>query len=152
MSHSTQFSPRLLRLEGRDMPAVSAVFNTSVLTVLGDSETRVLHGRVVDLSGRGLRLILPEQIANDSAIKIEMGDHLLLGEVAYGHDWGGEWHIGVEVQQSLLHTPDLERLRRSLLEGDEKPVVTVQGVRTPDATINVTPHGSSERRLPQTDR
>lgn len=97
-----------------------------------------MRGRVVDLSGRGLRLVLPERITPETAIKIEMGDHLLLGEVAYGHDWGGEWHIGVEVQQSLLHTPDLERLRRSLLEGDENP----------GATIKVTPHGSSERRLP----
>lgn len=34
---STAFSPRLTALEAREVPAVAAVFNTSVLTVVGDA-------------------------------------------------------------------------------------------------------------------
>lgn len=113
----------------------------AAVTVLSGTQARVMQGRVVDLSGRGLRLILPEAIAPNTAVKIEIGEQLLLGEVAYVHDSDGEWHIGVEVRHALLHTPDLERLRHSLLEGDEKASVTMK----------ITPHGSSERRFPQTN-
>lgn len=109
-----------------------------VVTVLNGQPMCAVQGRVVDLSGRGLRMILPARVELNAPLKIEFDDCLFLGEVAYCRDLVGQWLVGVDVQHSMVHLQDLERLRRSLMELDMD--------RNADVTMKVSPHGSPEIR------
>ena len=71
------------------------------VTVLGIHAPQKIPGVVVDLSGRGLGLKVPEQIAVQSPVKIESDDLLLLGEVCRCEAVGDEFSVGLQVQEWL---------------------------------------------------
>ena len=124
------------------------------VTVLNGSSQTTMQGRAVDLSGRGLRLLLPMDVPADSALRIELDDRTLLGEVAYCSGGPVQWKVGVEVQQSLVHTQELKNLNRSIfgdfygagspVDGAEsqRPHSVTDGLLQADVTMRVTPNGN----------
>jgi len=85
------------------------------VTALGKYRRQV-EGIAVDLSGRGLRIFLPAAVDAGDAVKIDLEDTLLLGEVCYctPQDYG--YMVGIEVDQVLSGLADLARLNRALFE------------------------------------
>jgi PilZ domain-containing protein len=125
------------------------------VTVLSGTK-KIIQGKAVDLSGRGLRLVLPMHIPLDTALQIDIGDRSLLGEVAYSAGGPTEWQTGVEVAQALRHTAQLEQLNQCLTGGDlygrgdasdlrvARPVTVPASVLEADVTMKVIPHGNRE--------
>lgn len=84
------------------------------LTVLGDQQTE-LFGNVVNLSGTGMRLIVNGAIPQGTAVKLELEERLLLAEVCYCEPMGDDYAVGLNLEQSLVHTQELARLAAKLL-------------------------------------
>lgn len=72
----------------------------SVLELLPHLSAR-LEGRAIDLSGRGMRIALGTHIPPGSALKIEMGDSILLGEISYCNPKDNAYVAGVQLDQIL---------------------------------------------------
>jgi hypothetical protein len=70
------------------------------ITIYGKVETRV-PGCVRNVSGRGIGLEVAEPIGTGSALKIEAGDSMLLGEVIYCRPDGDRFYLGVELDQAV---------------------------------------------------
>ena len=73
-----------------------------------------LRGRTVDMSGRGIRILLSVPISQGDTVKIELDDALLLGEVCYCLPQNGDVMIGVEIDQALRGLTSLQRLHKAL--------------------------------------
>ncbi len=84
------------------------------MTVLTDVPGIPLTGRALNLSGRGLSLILQQPLPVGAAVRIDQRDRLLLGEIAYCAAEAGTFRLGVQVDQSLRRTRDLAALRQAL--------------------------------------
>jgi hypothetical protein len=91
------------------------------VTVLGACDTRFL-GRITNRSGRGIGLLAEQPAPLGSAVKVEWGHTLLLGEVCHCRPVGDGYAIGLELEHALYHTEDLSRLAAILLEEDKIPV------------------------------
>lgn len=85
------------------------------VTVLGATEI-ILCAEAVDVSGRGLKLHSTIPIAAGAAVKIQMNDSLMLGEVCYSAPDGGRFTIGIKIEQMLTGLKELARLRSRLVE------------------------------------
>ena len=86
-----------------------------------DSETGVStyrSARIVERSAIGLRLVTAEPIKPSTLVRLDLADSLLLGEVVWCSKVGAHHHIGLKVEESLLHVQDLGRLMESLLGND----------------------------------
>jgi hypothetical protein len=87
-----------------------------VVTVLGEHESR--HAaRVRNASGRGLGLELGIPLPTGTALKIELDDSILLGEVMYCRYENSFYFVGVELEHALL---GLAEFAKTLL-GFEEP-------------------------------
>jgi hypothetical protein len=95
------------------------------VTVLDEPPIQ-LSGQVVNMSGGGFRLLTTEKIRLNAAVRVDMADAVLLGEVCYCvEEEAGEYAVGLESQQILSHTRDLARLMQSLAgepKRESKPV------------------------------
>ena len=82
-----------------------------------------MDGIAVDLSGRGLRILVPDAVDPGDAVKIDLEDTLLLGEICYckPRDYG--YIVGIEVDQVLSGLADLARLNRALFEDTPARVI-----------------------------
>jgi c-di-GMP-binding flagellar brake protein YcgR len=85
------------------------------LTVLGENEVRC-RATTIDLSGRGMKLMVAWRLSQDAAVKIEIDDALYLGEICYCRPENGGFMIGIEIDQVLTGLRDLAQLRRRLVE------------------------------------
>ena len=92
------------------------------VTALGEDRQK-MDGIVVDLSGCGLRLLLPDPVEPGDALKIELEDSLLLGEVCYCSPQDFGYMAGIEVDQVLSGLADLARLNRALFEDTPARVI-----------------------------
>jgi hypothetical protein len=91
------------RLEMR-IPADRAV----AVTLLGDIDTP-LKARVKDMSGRGIGLELEHEVSVGTALRIELDDALVLGEVVYCRWDGASFAVGVRLEQALTGLAELRR-------------------------------------------
>lgn len=74
-----------------------------------------LKGQVVNVSGGGFQLVANRQIRLNAAVRVDMVDAVLLGEVCHCRQQeGGLWAVGLESQQILLHTNDFAQLMNSI--------------------------------------
>lgn len=89
------------------------------VTVLGTDGPQ-LTGSAVDLSGRGMRVFLPAPVSPGDAVKIELEDALLVGEVCYCHAAERGFVAGVEVDQVLNGLGQLAALNNALM-GESAP-------------------------------
>ena len=87
------------------------------VTILGECDTKFL-GRITNSSNRGIGLLADQPAALGSAVKVEWGHTLLLGEVCHCHPEGVGYAIGLELEHALYHTEELARLAAVLL-GEE---------------------------------
>jgi hypothetical protein len=79
-----------------------------VVTVFGDPETQQ-KARIRNISGRGLSIETTEAVPPGIAIKIELEDAILLGEVVYCKAGDGSFLLGVELDQVLCGLTELSK-------------------------------------------
>jgi hypothetical protein len=79
------------RYEGGQMVAV---------TLLGEQETRI-EGRIRNISGRGLGLEVGQSVGIGTALKVEIPDSILLGEVMYCRQDPAGYYLGVQLEHAL---------------------------------------------------
>ncbi len=89
------------------------------VTVLGQTQP-VVAGRLANLSGKGMRLLLESPVPVGAPIRVDMDGTMLLGEVCYCYPEGAKWAIGLQLEHALTHSDDLARLMRQLV-GDSAP-------------------------------
>ena len=71
--------------------------------------------QTIDQSGRGMRLLVPFDLAAGTTIKIETDNSLILAEVCYCNRVNDErFAVGVEVSQSLQLTSQLRKLAEAV--------------------------------------
>jgi hypothetical protein len=86
------------------------------LTLLGAAETAI-PARIVNVSGKGIGLESSRPLPPGSALKIELADTLLLGEVVYCRERGARYQVGIALEQALYNTRGLAALAERLLGG-----------------------------------
>ncbi|HWB85200.1 MAG TPA: PilZ domain-containing protein [Bryobacteraceae bacterium] len=92
------------------------------VTLLGEREVRAT-ATVKDASGRGLGLTLTHAVKLGTALKIEIEDAILLGEVVHCQPAeGGGYLIGVELHQALYTTAELRELAKEFVGELPTPV------------------------------
>jgi hypothetical protein len=73
-----------------------------------------MAGTILDVSAHGMALLLASPLPDGSAIKIESGDTLVLGEVSHCTHSDGAYRVGVVVKHRLEGLAELHRLNRML--------------------------------------
>jgi hypothetical protein len=73
-----------------------------------------MMGHILDVSEHGMALLLPSPVPAGSAIKIECGDTLVLGEVSYCIPREGAYRAGLVIKHRLAGLAELHRLNRAL--------------------------------------
>jgi hypothetical protein len=99
------------------------VDETAWITIYGEIDKRV-PGRVRNISGRGIGLEVGERVGTGSALKIEVGDVMMLGEVIYCRPEGERYYLGVELDQAVHSLMALGNSLRSFASddlGSERP-------------------------------
>jgi hypothetical protein len=98
------------------------------VTILGGASQDDTHlkGCMVNLSGRGLSLTTESGIPVGSAVRIDVNDNILLGEVCHSRQTGQSGFVcGVQLEQGLTSVEDLARLVARLMgearQPDENP-------------------------------
>jgi hypothetical protein len=87
------------------------------LRVLGETEL-TLNGEIIDASGEGLGLNVPQKIAPGTMMRIEVENVLLLGECCHCRAVGDKFQLGVILRHSLQGLAELEQQHRELV-GEE---------------------------------
>ena len=72
---------------------------TVQVTILGANEISII-GRVVEVSGRGMRLLVDCPVEPHSPILIDLGDSSLSGEVRYCRAGDTGFVIGLQLEQA----------------------------------------------------
>ena len=58
-----------------------------------------IHGRVVDVSGKGLKVRAPHSILHGSVVQVRFRDRIVLGRVKYCLPIESEFYIGVRLKE-----------------------------------------------------
>ena len=106
-------------MERRSEPRFAAgqTVRLIVLGRNGNTADRHLQAELTDVSGNGVRLRVAERVAVGDAVRLDIDDNAILGEVCHCSEWGNSFTCGVEVDQILSHVSDLARLMDALLGG-----------------------------------
>jgi hypothetical protein len=83
------------------------------VTVLGELTQLPMEGRVVDMSGSGLRVAVPAPVPYGSAVRIEGDNMLLLGEVLRTQAADGVYEVGVQISHALTSLDELQEMNRA---------------------------------------
>lgn len=70
---------------------------------------RQVDGVITDLSGLGMRVVLTQAAPLDAAIRIDLDDTLLLGEVCYCAPLDGGFAVGIRFCHSLAGLDQLAK-------------------------------------------
>jgi hypothetical protein len=89
------------------------------LTVLGD-QPQEFEAFLNNVSGRGLRVVVDAPVAPDSAVRVDLDDSMILGEVCYCEPCGNQWALGLEMEQSLSDLRGLCQLVERLLHEERR--------------------------------
>jgi len=101
-------------MERRSVPRYPANEPARV-TVLGDTN-RALAGRMVNLSGRGMRLLLDQDVPVGVPVRVDVDGTILLGEVCYCAMEGNSYCVGIDLEHALTMSEELAALMRGLLD------------------------------------
>ncbi|MCU0246397.1 MAG: PilZ domain-containing protein [Bryobacter sp.] len=71
-------------------------------------------GLVVDVSVRGLRVLLESEIGAGTPVRVSVQGSEIAGEVVYGYRFGDRWAVGISLAQSLAALQDLAMLRSAI--------------------------------------
>jgi len=69
-----------------------------------------LAGHIADISGRGMRLLLNAALPVGAAVRVDLDDSLLLGEVRYCIRNDDQFAIGLQLDQGIPSLSELDRL------------------------------------------
>ena len=92
----------------------------AIVTVFGPPDVRVT-ARILDLSGRGLRVQADRPLPPGAAVKVEAEDVLFLGEVCYSIPANPGFEAGLTLEHSLMGLKELARLNQRLVDGWQAP-------------------------------
>ena len=84
------------------------------VTVLGEVDSPPFQAVAIDMSGTGMRILVPEPVPYQAAVKVQAGDLLLLGEVTRVETSGVGHLLALKLQHSLTSLSDLQRLNQAL--------------------------------------
>ena len=87
------------------------------ITLFGEPDIQ-LPARIKNVSARGIGLELQGPVAVGTALKFEVDDSLLLGEVIYCREDEASFYVGVELEQALC---GLEQLAKALRAFSDSP-------------------------------
>jgi hypothetical protein len=73
---------------------------TARLTVL-DQTASALTVVVKDVSKKGIGVIASSQLHPDCCVRVDVSDHMLLGNVVYCIESGSEFDVGIRLEHSL---------------------------------------------------
>jgi hypothetical protein len=90
------------------------------ITLFGEPDIR-LTARIRNLSPRGVGLEMQGPVAAGSALKFELDDTLLLGEVIYCRDDGDSFYVGVELEHALFGLGELADTLRAFTDPESGP-------------------------------
>jgi hypothetical protein len=80
-----------------------------------------MRAEVMDFSGRGMRLRTSFDIPAGTAVRIDIDNSLLLGEVCHCVQVDDHYEAGIKLDQVLSGLCDLEQINRNLVgEQDRK--------------------------------
>jgi|SRR5580692_7482699 hypothetical protein len=79
-----------------------------------EAQNRVASGKIVDISPAGVCAELSLGLAAGALVKVETGDCVLFGHVAYCTE-GQSFRTGIEVVRVLIGQSDLARLVNAIL-------------------------------------
>ncbi len=88
------------------------------LTLLGEKpgQNHSIEGMILDFSGRGLRVEVAEAVTPGAAVRLDLKDQLMLGEVCYcQRAENGSYALGLQMEQALSHLEDLSHLMNALM-------------------------------------
>ena len=90
-------------------------FNVPVRVTLLTTPPEHFDAVLVNISGRGARLRVPRRLDSDAALRIDLDNAMLLGEVCYCANHGEAYGIGVILEHSLLNLAKVLEQRAQLL-------------------------------------
>ncbi len=93
----------------------------AIVTVLDGDKTSIA-GRVVNASGRGLRLLVDRPIPVNSPVRVDLDGQLLLGEVCYTAPEGADVAVGLSLDQVLHDVTEVAKLVDAILGEGFLPV------------------------------
>lgn len=107
------------------------------ITILTEPEIH-FRGWTVNISGRGMRLLLEQPVPLGSAIRVDLSDRVLLGEACYCQPEGDRWVAGLQLEHCLARAAELARLLEGLFLEESSP-------RTRGAAVSGARRSSSRR-------
>jgi hypothetical protein len=107
-------------VERRKETRIDAYQPVELILLGGDG--RIIAANATQFSGRGLRLVVKEPVAVGTAVKIQGGDWLMLGEVCYCHHERSNYVVGLQLRHSLMGLQELEKLNRKFISDIAAPV------------------------------
>ncbi len=91
------------------------------VTLLGDHPVS-LQGRVLNLSGRGMRVWLPQAAPVGAPVRVDLEGAMFLGEVCYCNPDGDGYAVGFQLEHVLSMSDELAALMRALKQTEVQPV------------------------------
>jgi hypothetical protein len=117
-----------------------AVNQSVAITLFGEPDFS-LSGRIRNLSGKGIGLEFEEFVAAGTALRIELEDALLFGEVIFYRKDGDTYYAGVELEQALSGLGELSRI---LLAFQEGMAPEGSGAEQHDALVDASQQGKQQ--------
>jgi hypothetical protein len=108
----------LVMNERRD-PRIEADQSISI-TLFGEPDIH-LPARIKNVSKRGIGIELQGPVAVGTALRIELDDALLLGEVIYCRQDEGACYVGVELEHALYGLAEFARSLRAFADEPSGP-------------------------------
>ena len=100
----------------------------AIVSILSSGRTTPIPARVLAASGNELILLIPVERRRGSALKIETGDALLLGELTRIETDGQGYRAALKIRHALKSLTELSRLNRAILGGREpQPAIAPRG-------------------------
>jgi hypothetical protein len=90
------------------------------ITLFGEPDIR-LPARIKNVSVRGIGLELQGPVAIGTALKFEVEDSLILGEVIYCREDDACFYVGVELEEALCGIGDLAPALKAFSEASSDP-------------------------------
>ena len=88
------------------------------ITLLAETGDIRLPARIAERDGRRLTLILDRAVERDAAIRIDVEDQVLLGEVLWCARMEDGFSADIELDQAITSLHDLSRLVDALMAQD----------------------------------
>jgi hypothetical protein len=95
----------------------TSTYQSVRLIVLGRNAIS-FPANLIQLSGHGLRLVVPEGVAVNSLVRVEAADWIAFGEVCYSVPEMSHFAVGLELDQAIIDLRDLDDLKLSPVDTD----------------------------------